>query len=84
MLFGGLAAAAAVFFSLAVGAGRAVPAAWKDDSLAGVFEGMLALEAMLVLLGLAFLEVIHVGVTTAIRATRTRAESQRPAPSGSL
>jgi hypothetical protein len=45
---------------------------------------MLALEALLVLVALAFLEVIHVAVTTTIRATRTRAESQRPAPSGSL
>jgi hypothetical protein len=84
MLFGGLAAAAAVFFSLAVGASKAVPAAWTDDSLAGVFEGMLALEALLVLLALALLEVIHVAVTTTIRAARTRAESQRPAPSRSL
>lgn len=51
--------------------------------MAGVFEGMLALEALLVLLGLALLAVIHVAVTTTIRAARTRAESQRPAPSRS-
>lgn len=84
ILFGGLAAAAAIFFSLAVAASRSVPAAWKNASLAGVFEGVLALEALLVLLGLALLEVIHVAVTPMIRDAQTRAASQRSAPSSSL
>ena len=84
VLFGGLAAAAAVFFSLAVAASRSVPAAWKDDSFAGVFEGVLALEALLVLPALALLEVIHVAVTTTIRDAQTRAESRRSAQASSL
>lgn len=84
ILFAGLAAAAALFFSLAVAASRSVPAAWKDDAFAGVFEGVLALEALLVLLALALLEVIHVAVTTTVRDAQTRAESQRSAPSSSL
>jgi uncharacterized membrane protein len=84
ILFGGLAAAAAVFFSLAVAASRSVPAAWKDDSFAGVFEGMIALEVLLMLPALALLEVIHVAVTTTVRDAQTRAESQRSAPSSSL
>ncbi|MDQ0680082.1 putative membrane protein YkvI [Arthrobacter pascens] len=84
VLFGGLAAAAAVFFSLAVAASRSVPSAMKDDSFAGVFEGVLALEALLVLPALALLEVIHVAVTATIRDAQTRAESQRSAQASSL
>ncbi|MDR6508627.1 hypothetical protein [Arthrobacter oryzae] len=78
ILFGGLAAAAAVFFSLAVAASRSVPTAWKDDSSAGVFEGVLALQTLLVLPALALLAVIHVAVTMTIRDAQARAEVRRP------
>jgi uncharacterized membrane protein len=81
ILFGGLAAAAAVFFSLAVSSSRSVPAAWKDDSSAGVLEGVFALEALFMLPALALLEVIHMAVTTTIRDAQTRAESRRSASS---
>jgi uncharacterized membrane protein len=81
ILFGGLAAAAALFFSLAVSSSSAVPAAWKEDSLAGVLEGVFALEALFMLPVLALLEVVHVAVTTTIRDPQTRAESRRAASS---
>lgn len=84
ILFGGLAVTALVFFLLGIQASRSVRSEWKDDSLAGVFEGVLALETLLVMLALALLEVVRVGVTQTIEDARTKAESQRSNPSNSL
>jgi cytochrome bd-type quinol oxidase subunit 2 len=84
ILFGGLAVTSLVFFLGALHSSNSVPPEWKEDSLGGVFEFILALETMLVLLALALLEVIHVAVTHTIEDARTRAESKRSVPSNSL
>jgi hypothetical protein len=84
ILFGGLAVTALVFFLLGVQASQSVPPEWKDDSMAGVFEGVLALETLLVMLALALLEVVRVGVTQTIENAQTTAESHRSDSSNSL
>jgi hypothetical protein len=84
VMFGGLAVTALVFFLGAGQSSNSVPVEWKEDSLGGVFEFILALETMLVLLALALLEVIRVGVTQTIEDARARAESKLSDPSNSL
>ncbi|MDQ0619201.1 hypothetical protein [Arthrobacter globiformis] len=54
ILFGGLSLTALVFFLLAAQASRSVPPEWKEDSLDGVFEFVLALETLLVMLAAGF------------------------------
>lgn len=76
ILFGGLMVTAMALFLFAVQAGRAVPPEWEEASLAGVFEGVLAVETLLVLLALALLEIIHVALTQTVKDSR--AASQRP------
>lgn len=78
ILFGGLAAVTALSFGTLFTFARFVPAALKDDFFAGVFEGMLAIEALLVLLGLVFLEVIRVSVTRAVNDSQVAAVSHQP------
>jgi cytochrome bd-type quinol oxidase subunit 2 len=84
ILFGGLVVIALAFFLSAVHSSSSVPPEWKEDSLGGVFEFVLALETLLVLLALALLEVVRVGVTQTIEDARTRTESKRSDPSNSL
>jgi hypothetical protein len=84
VLFGGLAVTALVFFLGAVHSSNSVPPEWKEDSLGGVFDFILALETMLVLLALALAEVIRVAATQTIEDARIRAESKRSDPSNSL
>ena len=77
ILFGGLAAVAGLFFWLALTFARFVPAVLKDDSFAGVFEGVLAIETLLVLLAFVFLEVVRVAVTQTIEDAQAGATDQR-------
>ncbi|MFC8523413.1 hypothetical protein [Pseudarthrobacter sp. NPDC057230] len=84
ILFGGLAATALVFFLGGIQASKSVPPEWKNDSLAGVFEGVLVLETLLVMLALAMLEVVRLGVTQTIEDARYRAASQPSDPANSL
>lgn len=79
ILFGGLAAVTGLsFFNLFTFA-RFVPAPMKDDSFAGVFEGMLAIESLLVLLGVVFLEVVHVALTRTIEDAQDRSDGRAAA-----
>ena len=84
ILFGGLAASAVAFFLLGIQASNNVPTEWKDDSLGGVFQGVLAVETLLVMLALALLEVIRMAVAQTIQDARTRADSRHSDPSRPL
>ncbi len=84
ILFTGLAAAAVVFVLLGIQANISVLPEWKNDSLGGVVEFILALETVLVLLILAMVEVIRVAVTQTIVQPRGKAAAQRPDPANSL
>jgi hypothetical protein len=81
VLFGGLAAVTVLSSWLLLTFARFVPPALKDDSFAGVFEGLLAMEAALVLLGIVFLEVVRVAVTRMIEDSQAGATSHDPGPS---
>lgn len=83
VLFGGLAVAVVVFVLLGVQARNAVPEEWREDSLGGVFEFILAFETMLVILALALLEVIHVAVAQTIQDALERADGSTATGTGS-
>ncbi|TQJ69419.1 hypothetical protein FBY31_3562 [Arthrobacter sp. SLBN-100] len=83
ILFGGLAALTVLSFGTLFTYARFVPAALKDDSFAGVFEGMLAIEALLVLVGLVFVEVVRVAVTRTIKDSQAAAATQHADSSSS-
>lgn len=78
VLFGGLAAVTVLPFAALFTYARFVPAPMKDDSFAGVFEGMLAIESLLVLLGVVFLEVVHVAVTMTIKDAQGTPNAAHP------
>ena len=83
VLFGGLLVTAGLFLLRGVQASRSVPPEWKNDSLDGVFEGVLALETLLVLLAIALLEVIHVAVAQTVVDARAKSAAQVPDPANS-
>lgn len=80
LLFGGLSATAVVFFLIGFQVDKSVPPEWKNNSLGGVVEFLLALETTMVLLALALLEVIRVAVTQTIEVARAKTACQRPDP----
>ncbi len=83
VLFGGLLLTAGVFFLRGVQASRSIPPEWKNDSLAGVFEGVLALETLFVLLAIALLELIHVAVAQTVVDARAKSAAKGPDPANS-